>query len=209
MSRRLYFPQQKLYTRAMRLVELDKSSFRILGVDDELSIRELLENALKSSGYSDVEVVDSGEAALEKLAREHYDLVLLDINMPGISGLKALKEIKEKYPKCQVIMITAYGSMESAMEAIDLGAFSYVTKPFGDIQSIYDRVESALEKVAIVRYNIEMISRLQLIIHKLKLIQGEPEQELRQGHSNEAIERLVEIVTELEQFRISLGDGYA
>jgi len=193
----------------MKIAELDKSSFRILGVDDEVTVRELLRNTLTDSGYTNVAVAESGEAALEHLAREYYDLVLLDKNMPGISGLRVLKYIKERYPKCQVIMMTAYGSMESAMEAVELGAHSYITKPFGDLQNIHDRVEAALEKVAIIRYNIEMINRLQLVIYKLKRIQGEPDRKLRQGFSGEAIEKLVEIVDELEQFRRSLGDGYA
>lgn len=98
-------------------------------IDDEPVIHEVLGDLLQSEGY---EVISSftGEEALEKNASFDYDLVLLDLLMPGLDGITVLKRLKEKDPLTVVIIITAYASVESAISAMKIGAFDYIQKPF-------------------------------------------------------------------------------
>ncbi|MCX6567212.1 MAG: sigma-54 dependent transcriptional regulator [Candidatus Aminicenantes bacterium] len=98
-------------------------------IDDEPVIRDILDQLLRTEGY-DVELSESGEAALPKFADSSYDLVLLDLLMPGRNGLEVLPEIKKIRPSAIIIIITAYASVESAIEAMKIGAFDYVQKPF-------------------------------------------------------------------------------
>lgn len=102
---------------------------RILVVDDELVIRESLAGWLTRDGYY-VSTVSSGEQAIDSLKHNSFDLVLLDIQMDGISGMDVLNIIKEEYPDIDVIMITAFGSVPSAVQAMKSHAFDYLLKPF-------------------------------------------------------------------------------
>ena len=90
---------------------------RLLVVDDELSIREILQILFEQDGYT-VFLADSAEEAIKILEKEPVDLVLSDLNLPQLSGLDLLRILREKYPKVVFVMITAYGSNESAVEAI-------------------------------------------------------------------------------------------
>ncbi|MHB8054392.1 MAG: sigma-54-dependent transcriptional regulator [Candidatus Aminicenantales bacterium] len=98
-------------------------------IDDEPVIRDILEQLLRGEGY-DVELSESGEAALPKFTDTAYDLVFLDLLMPGRGGLEILPEIRRIQPGAIVIIITAYASVESAIEAMKIGAYDYVQKPF-------------------------------------------------------------------------------
>ncbi len=98
-------------------------------IDDEPVIRDILEQLLTAEGY-DVELSTSGEEALPKFESATYDLVLLDLLMPGRKGLEILPEIRKLAPGTVVIIITAYASVESAIEAMKIGAYDYVQKPF-------------------------------------------------------------------------------
>ena len=102
---------------------------RILVVDDELVIRESLTGWLQRDGYH-VENVSSGEKAIDILKTKSFDLLLLDIQMDGISGMDVLKHIQEHYSDIDVIMVTAFGSIPSAVQAMKYHAFDYLLKPF-------------------------------------------------------------------------------
>src|SRR5438552_17650426 len=102
---------------------------KILVVDDELSMREVLEITLRREGY-DVTVADGGEAALQALEAAVFDLVLTDLRMRGVDGLAVLRAVKERAPGTAVLMLTAFASTDTAVEAMKLGAYDYVTKPF-------------------------------------------------------------------------------
>lgn len=104
-------------------------SSKVLIVDDELAARELCRDFLEVDGY-DLEVVDGARPALERLAQVPFDLVLTDLSMPVMDGLSLLKEVKRAHPTVEVIMMTAYGSIASSVEAMKSGAFDYITKPF-------------------------------------------------------------------------------
>ena len=105
------------------------SGVKILVVDDELIMRESLGGWLERDGHT-VDKAGSGEEALEKCEKTRYDILLLDIKMEGMSGLEVLKKVKENDPDVSVVMITAYGSIPSAIEAMKSGAYEYLLKPF-------------------------------------------------------------------------------
>ena len=102
---------------------------RVLVVDDEHLIRWSLEQNLKKQGY-DVLTAGSGEDALRLVREEQPDLVLLDIQLPGISGMEVLEKIKEFDDEIIVIMVTAHGGLETAVNAMRVGAYDYINKPF-------------------------------------------------------------------------------
>jgi DNA-binding NtrC family response regulator len=102
---------------------------RILVVDDEESIRWVLSTSLEKQGY-EVDLGVNGTEALEKAFSNNYSLIILDINMPDISGLTVLKELKEKDYKRPVVLITAQNTVNNAITGIKLGAYDYIAKPF-------------------------------------------------------------------------------
>jgi DNA-binding NtrC family response regulator len=119
----------------------------ILVVDDELSIRESFSLILK--GRYRLRLAASGEAALKIISDQRLDMVYLDIRMPGMNGLETLKRIKEIDPELEVIMITAVNDLQSAGEAVKLGARDYVVKPF-DVDHILKLTEQILRKKALL-----------------------------------------------------------
>ena len=102
---------------------------RILIVDDEESIREFLEIMLKKEGY-EVASVEDGQKAIDYLGKKSVDLVISDLQMPNVTGIELLKVVKDQYPDILFMMITAFGTTESAVEAMKMGAYDYITKPF-------------------------------------------------------------------------------
>lgn len=102
---------------------------RILVVDDEESIREFLEIMLKKEGY-EVTCVEDGQVALDTLKKKSFDLVISDMQMPNLTGMELLRHVKDQYPDIVFMMITAFGTTETAVEAMKIGAYDYITKPF-------------------------------------------------------------------------------
>ena len=100
----------------------------ILIVDDEPGVRSALSGVLKDEGY-EVDAVDSGEAALDRFTRHSYDLVVLDVWLPGMDGLATLARMRERQVETQVVIISGHGNIESAVRAIKMGAFDFVEKP--------------------------------------------------------------------------------
>ena len=125
---------------------------RILVVDDELSMREFLSILLEREGY-DVTVAGSAEEALRLMDTALFDLVLSDVNMPGLSGIDLLARIKQISPETAVLMLTAFSTAEQAVEAMKLGAYDYIGKPFKN-EEIKQLVKNALEKQGLKRENI-------------------------------------------------------
>jgi len=116
---------------------------KILVVDDDQSMRYSLNRMLEGQGLA-VSSARNGVEALERFNEERPDLVIMDIKMPGQSGLEVLREIKERDPKALVILMTAFGTTDTAIEAMKFGAFDYILKPF-DIPQMRGLVERALE----------------------------------------------------------------
>jgi len=124
---------------------------RILIVDDEKGMRDLLSIMLKNDGYR-VDAAESATRARELISRGSYDLVISDIAMPDGSGVDVLRTAREIQPDCIVILITAYASTESAIEALKLGAYDYIIKPF-DVEELRIILKNALEKRQLEREN--------------------------------------------------------
>ncbi len=132
--------------RADTLVEevKDMESSFILVVDDEEIMRSFLQDVLAGEGYQ-VDVAPTGEEAVNKASRKKYDLVITDIKMPGIDGMGVLSQVKELSPTTEVVVMTGYASLESAVESMKKGAADYITKPF-NIDQIRIVVAKTLER---------------------------------------------------------------
>ncbi|MBW1744143.1 MAG: sigma-54-dependent Fis family transcriptional regulator, partial [Deltaproteobacteria bacterium] len=121
----------------------------IMVVDDELIVRESLKGWLEKYGYS-VDTAEDAQDALKRLETEAYDLLFVDIKMPGMDGIELLQRIKEDQPDVIVVMITAHGSIESAIEAMKAGASDYLMKPFDP-----ENLELLVEKLAQVKLLVD------------------------------------------------------
>src|SRR3954471_21489191 len=100
----------------------------ILIVDDEAGVRSALSGVLRDEGYG-VEAVESGEACLDRVLRAQFDVIVLDIWLPGMDGLATLAKLQERHVDAPVVMISGHGNIESAVRAIKMGAFDFVEKP--------------------------------------------------------------------------------
>jgi diguanylate cyclase (GGDEF)-like protein len=116
----------------------------ILVVDDEEVVCRFLKNVLGQAGHQ-VETCQSGQEAIARLKEDYFDLIITDLRMPGINGLGVLREAKKLDPFCEVIIITAYASVESAVKVMKHGAYDYIGKPF-NIDHIRMVVDKAMEK---------------------------------------------------------------
>ena len=132
---------------------------KILVVDDEPGMRTFLEIILRKEGYS-VETAADGMKALDNINNNVFDLAILDILMPVMNGIEVLKRIIEKSPETTVIIITAFASHETAIEAMKLGAYDYITKPF-KIDEIKLVIKKALDKKGLERENLRLRKELQ------------------------------------------------
>src|SRR3990172_5527445 len=119
--------------RSRRLAEEAEArraaAISVLVVDDQAAIRESMVITFRREGYA-VDSAESGEEALELLYRKPFDLVVTDLRLTGINGIEVLRRTKELFPDTEVVVMTAYGTIEGAVEAIKAGAYDYLTKPF-------------------------------------------------------------------------------
>lgn len=122
---------------------------KILCVDDDVLILNFFSEALKKAGISDkdIMVATSGEHALEILGREAADIVILDLLLPGMSGIETLKAITSRFPRAEVIVVTGHASAESAVEAMKAGARDYITKPF-NLNILKEKILNIFELLA-------------------------------------------------------------
>jgi DNA-binding NtrC family response regulator len=117
---------------------------KILVIDDEQIVRKSCEKTLASEGYS-VTSASSGKEGLEYLEKETFSLILLDLKMPDMDGIEILKIAKERWPDTIIIMITGYSTVETAVQALRLGAFNHIEKPFTP-STLLTAVKEAFEK---------------------------------------------------------------
>ena len=125
---------------------------KILVVDDEQSLREVLSIMLKRAGYA-VTIAMDGEDAVELLQKEIFDLVITDLRMPKVDGMEVLKAVKSASPETVVLIITAFASADSAVEAMKQGAYDYLTKPF-QVDEVQLIIRNALEKRRLTTENM-------------------------------------------------------
>src|SRR5579863_8981487 len=117
--------------------EIASTAGSILIIDDEAAIRESLETLLEFEGYS-VDSADTGEQGLTRLGEHPFDLVLLDFALPDRNGLEVLEDIRDRDPQMAVIMITAYGTVDNAVRAIQKGAANFIQKPWDNEKLLAD-----------------------------------------------------------------------
>ncbi|MFN3739710.1 MAG: sigma-54-dependent transcriptional regulator [Thermodesulfovibrionales bacterium] len=133
--------------------------FDFLVVEDDLRMRELLKELLSREGYN-VETVENGANAFDSLQRKTFDIVITDLRMPDADGLSVLQKTKELYPDTLVIVITAYGTVDSAIEAMKLGAYDYIQKPF-DPERLMLTIKKAVDYRRLARENLRLSSQLE------------------------------------------------
>lgn len=110
-------------------IVIREDTLKVLVVDDQSGMRETLSDILQEAGY-DVEAAMDGYVAIEKAGQESYDVILMDIIMPGINGVEAIKEIKKINRQTEFILMTAYSAETLIQEAINYGIYKYISKPF-------------------------------------------------------------------------------
>src|SRR5215470_6450075 len=129
---------------------------RVLFVDDETSLREFMRSELPRLGH-EVTVCQDGRAALKALEKSTFDAAILDLRMPGMTGIEVLEQLKQISPDTEAVMMTGHASMETAIDAVRLGAFDYITKPckLGEIEAVLQKV---VEKRALKHQNLALQS---------------------------------------------------
>jgi len=152
------------YAPAATVAQLEASNFlNLLVVDDERSIREACREVAQSLGFTSL-VADSAEHALRLLESQTVDAVLLDLKLPGAGGLEVMRRLKQRRPEIVIIVMTGYGTVQSAVQAMKNGAYDYVTKPFS-----VDELKLLLERVA---SHLKLKSENRLLREKVKSKQG-------------------------------------
>ena len=168
---------------------MEEAGGTILIVDDEGSIRDILCRKLQSEGY-DCVVAANGKEALWKAFMQDFDLVLMDIKMPGLSGMEVLPKMVTDHPDTCVVMLTAVADIETAVEAMKVGAYDYLTKPF-NMDDLVMKVERALERRRLILENRDYQLRLEQRVERQA-------RQIQQYHS-EATEALVREQAALEE----------
>jgi two-component system NtrC family response regulator len=136
---------------------MDKA--KILIAEDEKTQRDLLEGFLKKEGFS-VDPVADGREALQKLEGDFFDIALIDYKMPALDGLQTLREIRRLYPDLSVVMMTAYGTVETAVASMKEGALDYLTKPI-DLDELLLILQKVIERSNLIRENKALKAQLQ------------------------------------------------
>ncbi|HYQ48516.1 MAG TPA: sigma-54 dependent transcriptional regulator, partial [Thermodesulfovibrionales bacterium] len=157
---------------------------RLLIIDDEQIALRNLDHIMKKEGY-EVTATQSGANALKLLEEQPFDLVLTDLKMEKVDGNQVLKRCKELSPDTEVIMITGYASLQSAIQAIKEGAYDYITKPF-KLDEVRKVVKEALEKVLLKKENQQLREQIEKFAGKVKFITQNP-----------AVQRLLETARQI------------
>jgi two-component system NtrC family response regulator len=132
---------------------------KILIAEDEKAQRDLLEGFLKKEGFS-VGTASNGRQAIEKIGGAFFDIAFLDYKMPELDGLQTLREIRKRFPDLPVVMMTAYGTVETAVASMKEGALDYLTKPI-DLDELLLIIQKVLERSTLIRENRDLKARLQ------------------------------------------------
>jgi len=151
----------------------------ILIVDDNQDMNFLLSNILNDEGYQVISARD-GHSALREAGRQSIDLVLLDMRLPGMNGMEILKELKNLSAEMQIIMITAYADVNDAVNAMKLGAYDYVTKPFSNYELLLT-IKKALENISLSKE-----------VKNLKIQLGQKDMSVDRMGTSPAIQRIIE-----------------
>ncbi len=147
---------------------MESLNAKILVVDDEIIVRESMRNWLGEEGYY-VDVAENADECFKKLGEQEYDIVFLDIKMPEVDGIEVLKKVKDVYPIVDVVMITAYASIDSAVQAMKLGAYDYLTKPF-DPEHLSMLVKKIISKRRLENENRKLKETIETTLKHVNLV---------------------------------------
>jgi two-component system response regulator HydG len=136
-----------------------ESPSNVLIVDDEPALLKALEALLRRSGHT-VVALDNPITALQRLAAEDFDVALFDIKMPQLSGLELLNAVKHRRPEVEVIIMTGHATVETALQALKMGAYDYLTKPFDDVELVVRSVAKAAERKSLFDRNRQLETQL-------------------------------------------------
>jgi len=145
---------------------------RLLIVDDDETLRQTMAKRFQRAGMTVLAAADA-EEALAKTAHNRFDVALLDLHMPGINGIELLGKLKEAQPELEAIMLTAHGSMETAIQAMKQGAYDYLTKPF-QFPELEVHVQKAFEKVKLARRERQWVQQLGFESARYRLVGSSP-----------------------------------
>jgi DNA-binding NtrC family response regulator len=178
------------------LVKEPHKSLRVLFADDEKSLQEFMRSELPRLGH-EVVVCPDGRAALKALEKSTFDAAILDLRMPGLSGIEVLEHIRQISPDTEAIVMTGHASMETAIEAVRLGAFDYITKPckLAELQTLLERVA---EKRDLKRQNLALKSRVQAAEGPTVLVGSSP--------AMSGVNRIIATVAPTESTVLILGE---
>lgn len=132
--------------------------YRILIVEDDQVLREMLEHYLRTDGNT-VELAVNGREGYEKHKRDSYDLIITDLNMPEMTGIDLVRSVREYDDFVEFIIITGYATLESAVEAIKIGAFDYIVKPF-KLDELRVAIKNACDKITLKKSNRALLEKL-------------------------------------------------
>src|SRR5436309_11701955 len=153
-------------------IKSGSSRVKILLIEDKDSLRQMLSTAIKKAGYQVEEAAD-GNAAVERIRKQPYQLIITDLRLPTLSGLEILKIQKEIDPTIPVLLMTAYGTIEEAVEAMKQGAFDFVAKPV-DISHLLLLIERALQQRRLLLENMLLKEEFQRMYGIPKIIGDSP-----------------------------------
>jgi len=156
---------------------------RVLIADDEDVIRMLLKRRLAKEGY-DILLARNGAEAIAHLEEAFCHVVVTDLKMPGVGGMEVLKTAKELRPDCEVLIMTAYASTETAIGAVREGAFDYLTKPFEHVDEVVYKIRQALSHQALVFENRALMKKLAELNKGLKRVVITRTRELNQANDD-------------------------
>lgn len=177
-------------------------NFRILVVDDNRELREILEEYLKGEGDS-VEGAMNGKEALEKYRENQYDLIITDLNMPEVSGMELMKTIRQENDITEFVIITGYASMDSAVDAVKIGAFDYIVKPFR-MEELKVVVKNVRDKVRLKKLNAQLYETLKNFYSEIERYRRKSEDTASNKESKEEVFESIsdteKIVNEIRNF---------
>ncbi|MBS0013663.1 MAG: response regulator, partial [Desulfobacterales bacterium] len=151
----------------------NKNPSEILVVDDDPGHRTTLKTLLKTWGYNISEAGD-GRAAVDRVKQNPYELILMDVRMAEMGGIDALKEIKAYNPAIPIVIMTAYSSVQSAVEAMKAGAYDYLTKPL-DFDELQLTIQRALEHTRLKHENQDLKARLNNLAESRRIVSASTE----------------------------------
>ncbi len=174
-------------------------AFRILIVDDNKELREILEEYLKDEG-DHLEGADNGKMALEMYAGNPFDLIITDLNMPVLSGIELIREVAKFGRTTECIIITGYASMDTAIEAVKIGAFDYIVKPFR-MEELKVVVKNARDKIMLRKVNAKLFEKLSYFYEEIEKYKKKDTEKAETPEPVVDTEGIINEIVKLEKIR--------